>query len=238
MNLSPHCNDTSRPLIFLGSNINIDKLADVCRATGIEIAGIIDNDYWGNTSSVSGIPVIASETCFEDPEQLHKYRTQYNFFCATNWSPETDATTTRNRDKRKRLIDLIDHLQLPCISLVDPMARIASSAQIGRDVYVDAFVLIESHCELHDHSTVYAYTGLGHHTQLMRNSVIQRHCAIAGECVFEPDVFLGNAVRALKTGARFGRGTFIHEAVYIRRGTIPNEIVGLGGKNMSRIIIS
>ena len=238
MNLSPHCNDASRPLIFLGSSVNISKLADVCTLTGIKIAGIIDNDYWGNTEQISGIPVIDTETVFHDPDRLAHYQQNYNFFCATNWSPELDAGTTRNREKRARLIDMIDDLELPCISLVDPLSRVASTAKIGRDVYIDAFALIESHCEVHDHATVFAYVGLGHHSRLMRNSVIQRHCSIGGDMTFEPDVFIGIGVRALKTGATFGRGTFVHEAVYIRRGTIPGEIVKQGGDNMSRVVIS
>ena len=238
MNLSPHCNDTSRPLIFLGSSMNISKLADVCQLTGIKIAGIIDNDYWGNTDSISGIPVIDSESCFDDPERLAYYRSNYNFFCATNWSPETDPVTTRNREKRSRLIDIIDQLNLPCVSLVDPLSRVASTARIGRDVYIDAFALVESHCEIHDHATVFAFVGVGHHTHLMRNSVLQRHCSIGGEMTFEPDVFIGIGVRALKTGAKFGRGTFVHESVYIRRGTIPNEVVKQGGDNMSRVTVS
>jgi hypothetical protein len=215
----------------------MSKLSDVCLINGIEIAGIIDSDYWGNTHSLSGIPVIDTELCFEDPDKLEHYRKGYNFFCATNWSPENDPATVRNRQKRSRLIDLMDHHALNCISLVDPLARVSTSAQIGRGVYVDAFVLIESQCEIDDHASIFAYTGLGHHTRVMRNCVIQRHCSIAGDCVFEPNTFVGTAVRALKTGARFGSGTFIQEAVYIRRGTVPDEVVGQRGKNMNRVKI-
>jgi UDP-3-O-[3-hydroxymyristoyl] glucosamine N-acyltransferase len=215
----------------------MSKLSDVCRINNIEIAGIIDNDYWGNTCSLSDIPVINGEQCFEDPAQLEHYRKNFNFFCATNWSPENDPATVRNRNKRFRLINLIDQHELNCISLIDPLSRISTSAYVGQGVYIDAFVLIESHCKIHNHSSIYAYTGIGHHTQVMSNCVIQRHCSIAGDCVFEPNTYLGTAVKALKTGATFGEGTFIHEAVYIRRGTVPNEIVGQRGKNMNRVII-
>lgn len=237
MSQFPHCNDISRPLIFLGSSANIEKLADVCATVGMTIKGIIDSDYWGNTDSIGGIPVIDSENCFDDLDLLDYYKSNFNFFCATNWTPETDPVTTRNREKRNKLIDLIDRLQLPCISLVDPLSRVASSARIGHGVFIDAFVLIEPYCNIDDHVSVYAFVGLGHHTHVMRNSVIQRHCSIGGNCVFESNVFVGTGVRALKTGARFGSGTFIHEAVYIRRGTIPNEIVGQGENNMSRVTI-
>ena len=213
------------------------KIIDLCTINNIKIAGVVDGDYWGNTEKLSGIPVIDTESSFTDPQKLQHYRDCYNFFCATNWSPENDSVTVRNKNKRERLIDLIDQYQLNCISLVDPMARVSFSAKIGKGVYIDAFVLVETFAEIQDHASVYAFTGVGHHTIIMRNCVVQRHCSIAGECVFEPNTYLGTAVKALKTGAVFGPNTFIHEAVYIRRGTVANEVVKMDGDNMSRVKI-
>lgn len=215
----------------------MSKLNDVCQLAGIEIAGIIDSDYYGNTDSLSGIPVIDGEHSFLDSVKLEYYRNNFNFFCATNWQPERDSIILRNKEKRSRLIDLIDSCMLNCISLVDPFSRISGSASIGRGVYIDAFVLVEAQCKIDDYVSIYAYTGIGHHTTVMRNSVIQRHCSISGNCVFEPNTYIGTAVKALKPGARFGTNTFIHEAVYIRRGTIPNETVSIDGNNMSRVKI-
>lgn len=234
---SLHCNNNSKPLVLVGSSVNMSKVIDLCGFYNIEITGIIDGDYWNNTDTLSGIPVIDTEVSFNDPVKLQYYKNNYNFFCATNWAPENDAVTLRNKNKRSALIDLLDQYQLNCISLVDPSARISSSAKIGKGVYIDAFVLVETSAEIQDHAHVYAFTGIGHHTTVMRNCVIQRHCSIAGDCVFEPDTYIGTAVKALKTGAVFGRNTFVHEAVYIRRGTVPNEIVKFNGNNMSRIEI-
>jgi hypothetical protein len=231
------CNDQSRPVIFLGSSSNMGRFVDVCQLNGITVAGIMDSDYHGNTDQLDGIPVIASEHELADAEQLDYYRHNFNFFCATTWMPETTAVHQRNREKRQRLIDLMDALELPAVSLIDPWARIASTAEIGRGVFVDCFVIVEAGCRLDDYSTVYGQSGIGHHTRIMRNSVIQRYCSIAGDCVFEPNTFVGTSVKALKTGARFGAGTFIHECVYIRRGTVPNETVSMQGDNMSRVRI-
>ena len=225
---STHINNNTRPLIFLGTSANMTKLVDICDQAGIKIAGIIDNDYYGNTKFIQGIPVIDSE------ENINQYQ-DCNFFCAVNWLPANDPVLVRNRDKRKRLIDLIDSKELNCISLVDSYSRVSSTATIGRGVYIDAFVLVESLAEIHDYVSIYAYTGIGHHTIVERNTVIQRHCSIAGGCVFEHDTFIGTAVKALKTNAVFGFNTFIHEGIYIRRGTIPDEIVSLNGGNRSRV---
>ena len=219
-----------------GSTVNyfIDELAsikhkiDACVASSHETA---------NRLKAKGIPVIDTELSFQDPAKLLHYCENYNFFCATTWMPDNTAVHIRNREKRSQLIDLLDQLALPVISLVDPWSRIAANAVIGRGVFIDCFTIVESGCMIDDYATVYGQSGIGHHTRLMRNSVIQRYCSIAGDCVFEPNTFVGTAVKALKTGAVFGAGTFIHEAVYIRRGTVPNEVVKINGDNMSRVRI-
>jgi len=221
----------------VGSSSNMSRFVDVCQANDISVAGIIDSDYWGNTQTLYDIPVIDTELSFQDTHKLDYYRDNYNFFCVTTWMPEQNPVQQRNRDKRLRLIDLLDQCQLPVISLIDAWSRVASTAKIGRGVFIDCFTIIETGCQIDDYATVYGQSGIGHHTRLMRNTVIQRYCSIAGDCVFEPNTFVGTAVKALKTGAVFGSGTFINECVYIRRGTVPGEVVGINGKNMTRVRI-
>lgn len=231
----PWCNNNDRPLILLGSSAAMLKITDVCDLVGIEVAGIIDSDYWGNTEFLDGIPVIDSEHSFNDVEKLEYYRENFNFFCASTWIPVNDQITTRNRRKRSMLIDLIDKYNLNCISIVDPLARVSSSAKIDKGVFIDAFALIEPHTEINDFANIFAFVGLGHHTRVMRNSVIQRHCSIAARCLIEPDTFISVACRVLKKGAVIKKGTFIHEAIYIRRNTVENEIVSIHSENPKRV---
>lgn len=229
-----HINDKSKPLIFVGTNLCLGKYIDVCQEVGIEIHGIIDGDYFGNVDNIEGIPVIDTEESFNDPSKLEYYK-NFNFFCATNWSPETSAVASRNRDKRHRQINLLDEKELSVISLVDPLANVSYTSTIGRGCFIDAFALIEPHTVLQDYVNIYAFVGLGHHTRVDRNSVIQRHCSIAGCAHFEENCFLSVSVKALKTHAVFGKNTFIHECLYIRRGTIPNEVISINGSNMARV---
>ena len=229
-----HINDTLRPLIFLGSNAVMEKYTDVCHEVGINIHGCIDGDYYGNREEICGIPIIDNETAFDDPVKLAEYR-NYNFFCASNWSPEQNAGTTRNRLKRQRLIDQLDALGLNVISIVDPTAKVNSTSKIGRGCFVDCLVVLEAQVILNDYVNIYSHSCIGHHTRIDRNSVIQRQCSIAGQAHFETNCFLSVSVKALKTGATFGHDTFIHECMYIRRGTIPGEVIKINGANMSRV---
>lgn len=226
---SLHINDNSKPLIIVGTSSNLTKVLDICNLFGIKIAGIIDDDYYGNTKTFLDIPVI------DTLDHLGQYQNTHNFFCGINWLPLTDPVSVRNKNKRINYINELIANNIKCISLIDPLTRIASSATIGHGVFVDAFVLVETEVTVGDFVNIYAYTGIGHHTEIKQNTVFQRHCSIAGDCVFEENVFVGTAVKALKTGATFGANTFIHEGIYIRRGTVPDEIVSIQGKNLSRV---
>lgn len=233
--MTQHINASNRPLILLGSSMVMEKYTDMCHGLGIEIHGCIDSDYYGNKSEIHGIPVVDTEMAFDDLKKLNYYQNNFNFFCATTWIPEKNAITTRNREKRQRLINLLDQKQLQVISLIDPTAHVSRSANIGRGVFVDGLAQIEPGVFLGDYTTVYGFTCVGHHTKVDRNSVLQRSCSIGGNMHFEENCFLGVNVRALKTGATFGRDTFVHECLYIRRGTIPGEIVKIDGANMIRV---
>jgi UDP-3-O-[3-hydroxymyristoyl] glucosamine N-acyltransferase len=230
-----HINNNSKPLIFLGSNSNLYKLTQVCTERGIKVAGIIDSDYYGNTEEICGVPVIASQECFNNAERLQYYRTHYNFFCATNWMPMTDAVTARNRQKRSELIALIEQYNLECVSLINPRAEVSPHAIIGRNVYVDCFVLVEACATLCDYSSVYAYTGVGHHSTIGRNSIVQRHVSLTGSTHIGADVYVSIASKLLKGDAVISDGTFIQEGITLHRGTVPNEVVSLTGINTRRV---
>ena len=223
-----HINVTDRPLIFLGSNYVMYKLTELCEELGIEVAGIVDKDYWGNTESICEIPVIGSE------DNIDQFR-EYNFFCATNWMPMEDPVTTRNREKRHRLIQVIKDNNLNCISLVDPTARISRRSTIGHGVFIDCHVMIESGVSVGDFTSIYGQVQVGHDTTIKENCVFQRAVGLASKQVFENDVYLSSGVKALKPGVTFGSGTFIHELVYLKRGTVPDEVVSFHGYNTRRV---
>jgi len=233
--MSQSVNDTNRPLIFLGSNLVMYKFTEVCDMLGIKVAGIIDQDYYGNTAEICELPVIDSELCFQDPVKLEHYRNNFNFFCAVNWSPEKNTVTQRNRNKRNMLLNLIEHYQLPCISIVDPDARISKRSSIGAGCFVDAHVMIESQTTVGDFTNIYYNTILGHHNTVGRNCVFQRQCILTGSNTVGNDSYFAPAVKFMKTGASAGANTFIQEGIYLRRGTVENEVVSEHAGNQSRV---
>jgi acetyltransferase-like isoleucine patch superfamily enzyme len=88
---------------------------------------------------------------------------------------------------------------------------------------------------MHCFATIYGQCHIGHDTKIGKNTVIQRRCVVAGELTIESDVFVSSCVCILKNHSTIGQGTFIHECVYLRRGTVPGEVVSLQGANLRRV---
>ena len=231
-----YINDTCKPLIFLGSSSAMYKQTELCESLGIRIHGIIDSDYFGNTEEICGFKVIDGQNIFDNEEKRNYYKSNFNFFCAVNWTPESDKVSVRNRNKRLELINLIDKWDLPCISIVNPTARISRYAKIGHGCFIDGNVMIEHHVVVDNFVNIYSNNDIGHDSYIGRNTVLQRKIGLASKSHLENDVYMGIGVLALKPGARYGTGTFVQEGIYIRRGTLPNEIVSLKTENPSRIV--
>jgi len=225
----------NKPLIFLGSNIAISQFGETCKDLGIEVAGIIDSDYYLNTQLIDGIPVIDTEDSFKDPNKLEEYQKNYVFFCATNWIFGSDTITVRNREKRHKLLNLIDQLSLPCVNLIDPRAKVHSSTKLGKGIYIDSFAIVDPGVSIDDFTNVYAFSGLGHGSSYGRNCVIQRHISITGGVTLEDNVFLGTACKILKTNSILKENTFVHEGVFLKRSTIANEVISNQSYNTKRV---
>ena len=220
---------SSKPVLFLGSNCSISQLSDMAKQQGYDVKGILDSDYHGNTEHIDGVPVIGSEL------DVKSYKDDFRFFCAPNWMPTQDATAIRNREKRHRLIDSINELDLDMISLIDPTARLHSNTKLGRGVLIDWQTWIGPNVEVGDFSAVLGQTMVGHHTKIGRNCVIQRQISIAAYMNIEDEVYLSTACKLLKTGATIGSNTFVQECMVLRRGTVRNEVIGTNSKNKKRV---
>jgi hypothetical protein len=213
----------------------LHRLTETCEQVGIRVHGLIDSNYWGNTESICDVPVIDTEHSFADPDKLLYYKSNFNFFCATNWIPENNPVSVNNTKKRLYLLDLIKQYKLECITLADPDSQISKHSTVGRGVYIDWNVQINTMTTIGDFTNIYCGTVIGHHNTIGTNCVFQRYSMLIGDNTVGDNVYFGLCVKALKHGAKFGSGTIIHEAIYIRRGTVENEVVSMESDNLRRI---
>lgn len=232
MNLT---NDNSRPLIFIGSNYHLCFFTDACELHGITVHGIIDGDYFENTDELEGVPFIDTETSFDDPIKLEYYKNNFHFFLATNWVADNDVISVRNKQKRDRLIAIIDKYNLPCINLVDPTARVHKSAALGKNIFIDAVCYIAPKSSIGDFTNLFTGAGIGYNNQIGRSCVFQRHSGTMNDNIIEDEVYFGLHSQESKGGLRIRRGTVIHPCLMIRRDTEENEVISLVGKDLRRI---
>lgn len=220
-------NNSDKPLVLVGSRIPLGKIKRVCAQHGIEIAGIIDSDYYGNRELLEDIPVIDSE------DNLSKYKDDYNFFMATSWSP--DPAHTRDNQKRKYLIELIEKNNLNCISLIDSHSVIDSTARIGKNVFIDCFCMVEEGVTFGDYSSMYNHAGIGHHSTVGKNCVLQGKSGVTSYVTIEDDCYLGICSELMRSDTVLKRGTIVHPSLVLHRSTEENEVISLIGKDLRRI---
>jgi len=74
----------NRPIIFVGSRQGMAQLAVVADLSGMQILGILDHHYYGNTDTIADIPVIGDERWLLDPEnaQAKSWIEECDFFPA------------------------------------------------------------------------------------------------------------------------------------------------------------
>jgi carbonic anhydrase/acetyltransferase-like protein (isoleucine patch superfamily) len=228
-------NDNSKPLILIGSNLALFYIKDVCQNFNIKIEGILDHDYYGNTVEIEGVPVIGTEQWLEDPEKLKNYCENYNFFLATNYLPANDPTSKRNVEKRFKLMDMIDRLNLPCISLIDKGAFVHDTCIIGKNVFIETFSYLAGYNTIGDYSSIYAFSITGHHNTIGRNCILQRKSGVYDYDTIEDNVFIGMNSQIAGESVTIRKGTVIHSCMVVRRSTSENETVSLVGKDLRKI---
>jgi hypothetical protein len=228
-------NDNSKPLVFVGSNSALIFLTDICEQHGIEVAGIIDSDYYGIEDTVDGIPVIDTEESLTVPACLDYYKQHYNFFLATNWLPDPDPVQTRNRQKRDRLMSLIDQYDLPCITLIDDRAHVHKSNQFGKNIVVEAFCYISPNNIIGDYCEFFAHATIGYKNNIGRNIVFQRHAGLMHHASIEDNVYVGLHSQIFGNNLTIAQGTVIHPCMALKRSTKTDELISLAGKDLRRV---
>jgi UDP-3-O-[3-hydroxymyristoyl] glucosamine N-acyltransferase len=163
------------------------------------------------------------------------YRKNYNFFCATNWSPIQNPGFIRTVEKRQKYIELIEKKNLNCISLIDPSAKVSRHSKIGKGVFIDSFCYVNSNVKISDWSIVYGFSTVADSCTIGRNCVLQRKTLITGEVTLEDNVFMAIGSIVNKNHVTIANNTFIQQGIMVLRDTKPYELIGLAGKDLRRV---
>jgi acetyltransferase-like isoleucine patch superfamily enzyme len=225
-------NDNSKPLILVGSRHALGVIKRICQQHDISITGIVDSDYFGNTSDLEGVPVIDTEI------NLEKYKQTHNFFLASVWTPQQDPVNIRNKNRRDYLIGLVDTLDLPCITLIDKTSIVDPTVTFGKNCLVDCLTVIGEHNVFGNYVSIYHQAGFGHHNHVGNNCVFQRKSGITSDTIIENNCYFGLNSNLLGCEVIIRQGTVVHPGLNLHRSTQENEVVSLAGKDLRRVYFS
>lgn len=218
----------NKPIIFLGSNDNLHLYYEIATRSGFSVAGIIDKDYFGNTSSLHNLPVLASEDVFDDEALLEKYQTEYCFFIATNWS--TDPTHKRDKIKRLKLIDTVNKYQLQLTNIIDPSSYVSSHATLGQGIFIGPLCYIEANVSIENYVQIHYGVGISHGSRIGSNTVIQRQAGIAAD--IGSNCYIGMWSKLFKSNMLIvGNNAIINPGLYVARDIADGEHVILSKEN-------
>lgn len=226
-------NDTSLPIIFVGTNVAIWHWKDTCEALGYTVTGIVDDDYVGQ-GQYQDIPVIGTEQDIIDGKF-----SGHQFFCTTFWQPDytTEPWNARNRQKRQRIIAMLDSLNVPIASIVHPNAFLIhrSSIKIGHGVFIDMFARVGPNTTIGNWTSILHQSGIAHDSTIGQNVVMQFQSILSGGVTLGDNVYLSPCSCVMRDNVVVAPGTFVHPHILLLRGTAENEVVGLEGKDLRKV---
>jgi acetyltransferase-like isoleucine patch superfamily enzyme len=209
-----------RPLIFVGSRHLLRDILVIPELLGIEVLGILDHHYWGNTDDLCGVPIIGDERCLLDANDstAKQWIRTCDFFPLNHWSGSQGLN--QSVDLEQLRIDRLRILESSGVSvpnLIHPDAKIPGLSSRWADYALGKGNLIQE-C-WHSNGPV----RIGNYNVFMTQSTIAHGVVIGNNVTVCPRVFLHCC--------EIGDGSYI--GMYARTNPPPREEKLVIGSNVS-----
>jgi carbonic anhydrase/acetyltransferase-like protein (isoleucine patch superfamily) len=187
-----------RPLIFVGSRQCMMALANIAELNGIEILGILDHHYWGNTDSIGNIPVIGDERWLLDVNntQAQTWLTGCDFFAANYWNGQQSKNPNLQKLRQDR-IKILEQSRASIINLIHPSVNIYKLNSKYHNVRLGKGIEIHDDCWISlDHTTIGDYCSIQNNSRIGHDAVLGNNVIISPDawmfnCEIGNDVFIG-----------------------------------------------
>lgn len=191
----------TRPLIFVGSRQDMAGVAQIAEFTNVEILGILDHHYYGNTDSMSNIPVIGDERWLLDSDnsQAQQWLRTCDFFPANWWQGDQCRPGQLDLQKlRKDRISILKQTKANVVNLIHPGAKIDGlrskytyNFKLGRGILIDDNCWISpNEVTISDYCQFSIGVNIGHTTYLGENTTVAPWCTLTKHHVGS-DCFIG-----------------------------------------------
>jgi len=189
----------NRPIIFVGSRQGMAQLAVVADLSGMQILGILDHHYYGNTDTIADIPVIGDERWLLDPEnaQAKSWIEECDFFPANY---HNGSMVHQSLDiLRSERIDILEQVGANVVNLIHPESKLYgltnrysdNSFKFGKGNFIDQGATFHN-----DQVTIGDYCCFTWGTKISHGANIGNNCIFTPntfyqECDIGNNVFLG-----------------------------------------------
>lgn len=227
------------PLILLGSRALMDFYVDTCEVLGIELLGFLDQYYWGNTDEISGVPCIGSELDLLDNPK--KYA-DAQFMIASTWDGNTRFENLEHNGYhlRQQRLQLVETLQLPCYTLIDPRSIVAKNNTIGPGTYIGPMSNIRARNNIGSHVFIHDNVIIAHDVHIGDNCILGVNATIMGGVRLGNNVYVGtsallvNGKSTKQPYITIGDDCKIHAGSLVQKDMAPGTTATFVGKYLRR----
>jgi acetyltransferase-like isoleucine patch superfamily enzyme len=179
-----------KPLALIGYRSALDTILEIIEALDIELVGIYDKYFYGNTNETEGIPFIGSEDNISESDKKN-----LNFFLSSGWAGHVNNENLEHHgdNLRQTRIKLIREQGLNTINLINPTAWVHKTSLeiMGTGVAIGRHCQVRARTRIGDFSYIDNLSSLGHDINVGENLVMPPYSFIAGNIDIGNNVMIG-----------------------------------------------
>ena len=185
-----------KPLVLIGGRQTWDFIVDTCEQLNIEVLGFVDQYYAGRIEQVDGLPCLGSDLDLITNPKMFK---DAMFFVGNFWDGNSNLESIVKSGYQLRIerIQLINDLQLPCHTLIDPRSLISKNCEFGAGTYVGRQVNIRAGARVGRHCTITDASGFANDVTLGDNCVLSAGAYLMSNVVLGNNVYVGTRATVL-----------------------------------------
>lgn len=225
-----------RPVALIGYKSGIDSITQTADELGVEIVGIYDKYFYGNTNDWMGIPFIGDEEKIDPVASKH-----LDFFISGSYSGVGNYENPEHNGLALRLkrIQIVKEKELSLCNFICPTSYIHPTVKLGQGIMIA------------DQCSIRGWTTIGDFTMIEHMTCTGHHCTIGENCVFSPMVFFSGFINFgnnVYMGAHstavtsysdrkmsIGDNVKIHAGAVVYKDVEPNKTITCVGKVMKNI---
>ena len=180
----------SKPIALIGSRSGLDTLLEIIEAVDLNLVGIYDKYFYGNTEHTHGIPFIGSEDDITDSDINN-----LNFFLSSGWAGHINITNIEHNgdNLRRRRINIFKEKNLNTINLINPESYVHRSSLelMGRGIVIGRHCQIRARVKIGDFGYIDNLSSIGHDVTIGENLVMPPYSFVGGHIDFGDNVMIG-----------------------------------------------